>query len=440
MLNPVRRLLSMPNPRETVTRLIDRADRANAARAWREAEADYAAALAIDAAQPAIWVQYGHVLKEQGSLAQAEDAYRSALAQEAGAAETHHHLGHLLLARHRVEDAVAAFRQACLLDPDAAQSRAMLDHLGGTVAQERCCETPLRDIDDLPPLHGRDPEVAVPVETSTDRFRLAVVPRLRRLPGPRAPAAVAFIHLQKTGGTTLYDMLQHAFPPHRVCPVHDDFLNLYTADEMAEFDYFSGHFDVASLRLIPKRPLQVISVFRNPTDRLISVYRSHRSHEVTSKAGVNPFVRLANALSAEDFFEHPAVRSAPEIFNHYLAAFGLGFRQMKQAHRVTRDDVPAVAVESAVARIRGLDAIGITEKFEATVALIYESLNLQPPKVVRPRNVTDALATKMKGAPTPRVDKTPRLLAAMADLTCFDETLYAAACEEADRRLKARRA
>jgi tetratricopeptide (TPR) repeat protein len=438
MLNPIRRLLSVPNPRKSFCRLVDRADAANAAKQWLQAETDYAAALRIDPAQAPIWVQYGHVLKEQGHAARAEQAYRKAIEDDGRANETHLHLGHLLLSQNRREEAIAAFRRSHVLDPASPHSRAALEALGaapeageGTEGDDK-----LFDLDDLAPLQPRDPAVSPTAETPRDRFRVAVIPHLRRLSVRRPPAAVAFIHLQKTGGTTLYDILQHAFPPDRVCPIHNDFLNLYTAEEMAEFDYFSGHFDYGSLRLIPKRPLKVISVFRRPQDRLISIYRSHRSHEANSKYGVNAFVRLANALSPEEFFEHPEVRTAPEVFNHYLAAFGLGFRQLAKAGPLTPTRVPAEAVERAIERVRGLDAIGITERFDTTVRLIYQTLGLRPPKAVRPRNVTDKVAKKMKGVPTQRVGLTPRLVEAMADLIRFDEQIYAAAVAEAERRLR----
>jgi tetratricopeptide (TPR) repeat protein len=277
-----------------------------------QAAIDYGAALRINPTQASIWIQYGHMLKEQGHLTAAEKAYRRAIGHDERDGETHLHLGHLLIGQGRMEEAIPIFQRAYALDPASLEGRNILEALGAAMPDgadklgEAAC--PLLDMDDLAPLQARDPVVSPAAETLKDKFRVAIMPYLRRMSARRPPFAVAFIHLQKTGGTTLYDMLQHAFPPDRVCPIHDDFVNLYTAQEMAEFDYFSGHLDYGSLPLIPKRPLRVISVFRRPQDRLVSIYRSHRAHSVTTKFGVNPFVRLANELSAEEFFEHPDVR------------------------------------------------------------------------------------------------------------------------------------
>ena len=418
MLNPVRRFLAFPNPRENFVRLANGADRANAAKNWSEAEAGYAAALRIDPSQAPIWVQYGHALKEQARLAEAERAYRQALSAYPGHAETCLQLAHLLAGQGRGEEAAIFEAAASLQAPEARAA-------------------PLRDIDDLSHPAARDPDATVSRSSVRQRLQAAALPVSRTLSSRRPAAATAFIHLQKTGGTTLYDMLQHAFPPDRVCPVHGNFLHVFSAREMAEFDYFSGHFDYAALRLIPKRPLRTVSVFRRPRDRLVSIYRSHKAHQLDRKYRVNPFVRLANALTPEEFFEHPDVRNAPEVFNHYLAAFGTGYRQMAQARGLSPARIPAGTVERAIERVRGLDAIGITERFDDTVALIYETLGVPAPRRVKPRNVTDVVSAKMKGSPSAPVAMTPRLRDAMDELVCFDEPIYAAAVEEAERRLAA---
>ena len=66
------------------------ADRARDARQWELAAQLYRKALDRNPRNPAIWVQYGHALKESGELrdpdklAQAEIAYRRALSLDPG--------------------------------------------------------------------------------------------------------------------------------------------------------------------------------------------------------------------------------------------------------------------------------------------------------------------------------------------------------------------
>src|SRR5207249_799806 len=65
--------LALRRPKESV---IARADRAREAGQWDAAARLYRTALDRNARKPAIWIQYGHALKELGDLRGAEAAYR----------------------------------------------------------------------------------------------------------------------------------------------------------------------------------------------------------------------------------------------------------------------------------------------------------------------------------------------------------------------------
>ncbi len=102
-------------------------------RAWPEAEAAYAAVLVLDPERDAIWVQYGHALKERGFLSAAENAYRRALTLNGSLADTHLQLGHVLKLQGQRDAAVMAYRDAYLRDPTAPQSRAELAALRAAI-------------------------------------------------------------------------------------------------------------------------------------------------------------------------------------------------------------------------------------------------------------------------------------------------------------------
>ena len=94
-----------------LSRLVGEGDAANRRRQWSEAARAYAQALAIAPALAAIWVQYGHALKEQGLLDAAESAYRTALGhmpQPDG--DIHLQIGHLLKLRGMLPEAREARR------------------------------------------------------------------------------------------------------------------------------------------------------------------------------------------------------------------------------------------------------------------------------------------------------------------------------------------
>lgn len=104
--------------------LIARGDAARDQQAWAKAAGAYKAALDAEPNLPDIWVQYGHVLKENGLISKAADAYREALQRRPDHAETHVHLAHVLKRLALYQDAMEAFEEALTLDPsdeDSAQ-------------------------------------------------------------------------------------------------------------------------------------------------------------------------------------------------------------------------------------------------------------------------------------------------------------------------------
>jgi tetratricopeptide (TPR) repeat protein len=84
---------------------------------------------------PAIWVQYGHVLKELGDVAAAAAAYRESLRLDPEHADTHLQLGHALKLQGEVEAAAAAYLSAAALDPRLDLAVEALEALGWTRAR-----------------------------------------------------------------------------------------------------------------------------------------------------------------------------------------------------------------------------------------------------------------------------------------------------------------
>ncbi len=98
--------------------LIEKADCARNANKWMEAARNYRAALSLMPEAAAIWVQYGHALKESGHVGGAEAAYRRALEIDPGVADTHIQLAHALKLQGRRFEAVATSFRAIRLDPN----------------------------------------------------------------------------------------------------------------------------------------------------------------------------------------------------------------------------------------------------------------------------------------------------------------------------------
>jgi tetratricopeptide (TPR) repeat protein len=97
--------------------LIEKANRARDASEWVQAAHNYREGLGLMPDNAAIWVQYGHALKESGYVGQAEAAYRRSLEIDASIADTHLQLAHALKLQGRRFEAVAACFRAIMLDP-----------------------------------------------------------------------------------------------------------------------------------------------------------------------------------------------------------------------------------------------------------------------------------------------------------------------------------
>jgi hypothetical protein len=128
--------------RRRTAELVTLADRARDAREWKEAARRYREALDRAPDDAAIWVQYGHALKEFGELrdpdqlAQAEVAYRKALSLDPGAADTYLQLGHALKLQGKTEEAQSAYLRTFALDPAEPHPVNELRALGWSEAQQ----------------------------------------------------------------------------------------------------------------------------------------------------------------------------------------------------------------------------------------------------------------------------------------------------------------
>lgn len=428
----LRQLLAPPDPLRPFGRLVMAADTANARGSWAAAEAAYAGALRINPRRDDLWVQHGHVLHQLGRRSEAEQSYRAALEAAPGGVDATLHLGRLLTEEGRLAEAGAAFAAALATDPGRDELRREMAALGRPLPPTDTTPPPFADADELPARTLED----LPRLASIGPAPAAASGSASRVPPGRPRDPIMFLHLHKTGGLTLDDVLAADVAPARICPVKDDHLHLYTRKELDGFDLLSGHFDVGALRLL-SRPARTVSVFREPRARLVSFYRFHAGHALGGRHGVNSFAQMANAMGPETFFEDDRIRRAPEVFNHYLAVFSLTYAQLRGAPGVSVERVSARSVERAIARVRGLDAIALLERFEEGVTLACARLGMAAPRAVKPRNQTDRLARRMKGAAPPPVAMTPRLAAALADLVRFDEPIYAAAKAEFEARWSA---
>jgi cytochrome c-type biogenesis protein CcmH/NrfG len=106
-----------------------RANRARDARQWELAARFFADELDRDPYAAAIWVQFGHALKEAGRIPEAEAAYRNAVRLSGETLDTLLPLGHALTLQDKCAEAARIYSRALDLSPPFALRSAILNQL-----------------------------------------------------------------------------------------------------------------------------------------------------------------------------------------------------------------------------------------------------------------------------------------------------------------------
>jgi GT2 family glycosyltransferase/Tfp pilus assembly protein PilF/glycosyltransferase involved in cell wall biosynthesis len=114
--------------------VIMRADRAREAGQWQLAASLYRIALDRRPKNPAIWIQFGHALKECGNRTEAEAAYRTAIGYRPDDADAHLQLGHVLKLQGNLAEAKAAYSCALAIDGSLEDAARELRGLGAVKA------------------------------------------------------------------------------------------------------------------------------------------------------------------------------------------------------------------------------------------------------------------------------------------------------------------
>jgi hypothetical protein len=242
-------------------------------------------------------------------------------------------------------------------------------------------------------------------------------------------ATWVFMHAEKTGGTSLQNMLLQSFGPEHVYNEHEDSLHLHSPAELSMYSVFAGHFNHDSLAFIPRRRLNVFMFVREPRQRLLSLYYFWRSHDPSSPR-FNETMKLAQELSIETYYASRDVARSPSTWNHMTWCV-MGNRQWHQWRRLLegfRGERRTRAIESLRApireRLREFCFVGLQEKFAQSCRELFRAMGRTCPEVRKDHSVEQLAATTsyIKGGTRPVL--TPRAVEVMADLVELDTILY----------------
>jgi len=246
---------------------------------------------------------------------------------------------------------------------------------------------------------------------------------LRIWTGPK----VTFLHLEKTAGMAVTDVLaaqfhplqidadlRRAFPPHVLTP-----LPPFLLEKVRRCALVWGHYDVPSIARLGGGRF-TFTLLREPKARILSLYRYWRGQAALDLGwnGMNQPVLAAQRLSLAAFLTTDDPWILDYIDNFYVRRLtgqycSFGARDPLRA-------APDEWLARAMSALQAFDFVGLTEDTEGAMARLGELLGFPAPASVPRVNVTrsDEIAASTND---------PAVAAALDRLTRLDQAVYEAA-------------
>jgi hypothetical protein len=225
-------------------------------------------------------------------------------------------------------------------------------------------------------------------------------------PGPAAHAtdpaapAVFFVHVMKTGGTTVFRHLRLNYPldalyPYRELDIRHDgdtldirnhlsvsYLRGLSPERHAGIRVYTGHFPYVTSQLLG-RPVTTVTVLRDPVARTVSLLRQLRR----GTPWLDPGNRPPLPLPLEEVYEHPLVFE-PLIHNHQTKIFSMTEADQPESY-MDVVEMDETRLERAKGTLAEVDVLGLTEEFDHLLDAVSVRLGWDIDRGAR-RNATPA--------------------------------------------------
>lgn len=240
------------------------------------------------------------------------------------------------------------------------------------------------------------------------------------------PAILVFLHLPRTGGTTLHEALSARYAPDEICPVRVNRLDQMPAEDFARYRLFSGHYRFEHLALTPT-PRVTVTVLREPRARLVSLWQHWRRHW-PSPEQKNEGVRLAREMGLRDFLRSDHLEVL-EAFDNALARQLAGNCRARAPGVYTRwawtDKAPLTEEEIVQAACRNLssfDLVGFTGALDTLHGALCERMGWPAPAPLPRRNGHDQAEPGLFAVPDESIP--PETMVELDRLTRLDRRVW----------------
>lgn len=189
-----------------------------------------------------------------------------------------------------------------------------------------------------------------------------------------------FLHIKRTGGTSLWTMLWKPFPGGCRCLIYEEGLGKPTFDEFtragaryrASFELIGGHMNFGLHCHIPQ-PCRYFTFMRPPVERVVSLHYHHR------KEGDAPC-----RATLEEFI---ATQAAPEEIDNGMT------RALSGQNPPFGECDESMLVRACENIDRHFAFVGLTQRFEESVSRLENTLGVSLGPAVRVNNAAPALLT-----------------------------------------------
>jgi hypothetical protein len=246
------------------------------------------------------------------------------------------------------------------------------------------------------------------------------------LPGASFPEILVFLHVPRSGGTALHNAFSSHFPPDRICPERMNRLQRVPQHALAHYRLFSGHYRFEQLAVTPQ-PRLMVTVLREPRQRLVSLYRHWRRHSAMLAEG-NPGLRLARSLPLAEFLRSDRLEVV-EAFDNNLArqlagnchARGPGyFTRITPDERTPLDHMDIVPL--ACRNLLQFEAVGFQSSLDVLLAYVSQRMGWPPPASLPLTNASSRPDPELEGLP--EEDIPPDALPELNRLTRLDRMVW----------------
>ncbi len=228
-----------------------------------------------------------------------------------------------------------------------------------------------------------------------------------------------FMRIHKTAGEALVKQICDRLPADAVCPEEFEWqVRGLAAADLRRFSFFQGHISPASLSAV-FMPLRVFTMLRSPRERLLSCFfywKEGSKHARTKFFDALASMSLLDFLSSDD----PLIRRVTWNVQARLLAGGQFGGVDEQRQAVFGPWLPeADLAETAIRALDRLAFVGTAERYELTLRMAYELLELGDPPLPERINVTATRPVSYNA-----LLAVPPINDALSRLTAVDQVVY----------------